>query len=257
MKPYLEKALCQFNITNPTKPQDSPYPHMPPKFGQAQQYAGHDNSLPLERMNKNLYNRLQENFYGKGTLLMAHYSPFSVHLMFNKPNPQKKQCNKWNNSLTTVPCRSLPSWHTKKVHKHAAGWGESLSLQKCSLPPNNGAIHNIAKIIKAIMSSATKVELGSLYINAKKAIKEQNILKEMVHPPPPPAHNNRQFNSWGASTVQPKQKRQWTCASIGCATTLSISTNSDFSGDQGCWTIQIIGWRIIALPITATWEVNF
>jgi hypothetical protein len=33
-------------------------------------------------------------------------------------------------------------------------------------PPNNGAVLNISKILKAVMSSAAKAKLGALYINA-------------------------------------------------------------------------------------------
>ena len=37
-------------------------------------------------------------------------------------------------------------------------------------PSNNGAILNVAQIIKAVMSSAAEAELGGLYINAKEAV---------------------------------------------------------------------------------------
>ncbi len=33
-------------------------------------------------------------------------------------------------------------------------------------PSNNGAIYNKASIIKSVMSSAAKAEIGALYINA-------------------------------------------------------------------------------------------
>jgi hypothetical protein len=52
-------------------------------------------------------------------------------------------------------------------------------------PPDNGAILNIPKILKAIMSSAAKAELGALYINAWEAISMQLLLKEMGHKQPP------------------------------------------------------------------------
>ena len=38
------------------------------------------------------------------------------------------------------------------------------------VPPNNGAVHNIAKIIKTVISSAAEAELGGLYINAREAV---------------------------------------------------------------------------------------
>jgi hypothetical protein len=53
-------------------------------------------------------------------------------------------------------------------------------------PPNNGAILNIAHIIKNIMSSAmTEAELAGLYIMACKAIYIRIILKELGHVQPP------------------------------------------------------------------------
>jgi hypothetical protein len=39
MKPYLDKALPQFNNVVPTKCQHSPYPHVEPKYGAKQQFA--------------------------------------------------------------------------------------------------------------------------------------------------------------------------------------------------------------------------
>ena len=37
-------------------------------------------------------------------------------------------------------------------------------------PPNNRAVFNIAKIIKAVMSSSAEAKLGALFINFKEAI---------------------------------------------------------------------------------------
>ncbi len=44
---------------------------------------------------------------------------------------------------------------------------------------------NISKILKAVMSSAAKVELGALYINAREAIPMRHLLEEMGHKQPP------------------------------------------------------------------------
>jgi hypothetical protein len=38
------------------------------------------------------------------------------------------------------------------------------------IPPNDGAILNIAHIIKHVMSSATEAELATLYISAQEAM---------------------------------------------------------------------------------------
>ena len=45
-------------------------------------------------------------------------------------------------------------------------------------PANNGAILNIAQIIKNVMSSAAKSELGALYIVAREAVYIRSILSE-------------------------------------------------------------------------------
>ena len=43
---------------------------------------------------------------------------------------------------------------------------------------NNSAVLNIAQLIKAVMSSAAEAELGALYINARKAVPQRQLLKE-------------------------------------------------------------------------------
>ena len=48
-------------------------------------------------------------------------------------------------------------------------------------PPNNGAILNIAQIIKNVMLSATEVELEALYITRREEIYIHNILMVMGH----------------------------------------------------------------------------
>ena len=52
------------------------------------------------------------------------------------------------------------------------------------IPPNNGAILNIAQNIRAVMSSAVEAELGALYINAREAVYICQILEEMGHKQP-------------------------------------------------------------------------
>ncbi|KAL7479922.1 hypothetical protein ACHAW6_005639 [Cyclotella cf. meneghiniana] len=44
MQPYLKKALTQFGIEKPTKLQNSPYQHIPPKYGAKRQLAEEDTS---------------------------------------------------------------------------------------------------------------------------------------------------------------------------------------------------------------------
>jgi hypothetical protein len=47
MAPYLQKALWQFDNLVPTQRQESPYPHVEPKYGAKQQFSKYDTSAPV------------------------------------------------------------------------------------------------------------------------------------------------------------------------------------------------------------------
>jgi hypothetical protein len=65
-----------------------------------------------------------------------------------------------------------------------AGGHFFLSSDKAD-PIDNGAVLNIAALIKAVMSSAAEAELGALYINACEAVPQHHTLEEMGHKQPP------------------------------------------------------------------------
>jgi hypothetical protein len=73
-------------------------------------------------------------------------------------------------------------------------------------PSNNGAVLNIAQIIKSVMSSAAKAELGALYINACKAIPQKQLLEELGHPQPltPMQTDNSTALGVVTSNIQPR-----------------------------------------------------
>jgi hypothetical protein len=73
-------------------------------------------------------------------------------------------------------------------------------------PADNGAVLNIAQIIKAVMSLAAEAELGALYINACKAVPMCLLLAEMGHiqPPTPTQTNNSMALGVVNSNIQPR-----------------------------------------------------
>ncbi len=73
-------------------------------------------------------------------------------------------------------------------------------------PANNGAVLNIAQLIKAVMSSAAKAKLNALYINARKAVRQCQLLKEMGHPQPPSLIQTDNSTALGVvnSNIQPR-----------------------------------------------------
>ena len=76
-------------------------------------------------------------------------------------------------------------------------------------PPNNGAILNIAHIIKHVMSSATEAKLAALYIMAREAVYICIILKEMGHKktPTPIQTDNAMADAYINGKIQPKQTK--------------------------------------------------
>jgi hypothetical protein len=86
-------------------------------------------------------------------------------------------------------------------------------------PPNNGAILTVVTIIKAVMSSAAEAELGALFLNAKEAVYLWQILTELGHPQPrtPIQMDNLTAEGMINNKYSPSERRQWICASTGCA----------------------------------------
>jgi hypothetical protein len=76
-------------------------------------------------------------------------------------------------------------------------------------PPNNGAILNIAQLIKAVMSSAAEAELGTLYINVCEAVPQRQLLIEMGHPQPATPMQTDNTTAVGVvnSNIQPRQTK--------------------------------------------------
>jgi hypothetical protein len=72
MKPYLEKALRQFDNVYPTKRHDSPHPHVPPKYGEKQQLAEYDTSPAVGKDEQKHSKQSVENSYGMDEQLIAH-----------------------------------------------------------------------------------------------------------------------------------------------------------------------------------------
>jgi hypothetical protein len=84
--------------------------------------------------------------------------------------------------------------------------GHHFLSEDVPFPPNNGEIHNVAEIMKRVISSAAKAELGAMYINARKAVKERIILDAMEHKQPatPVQVNNSMAEGIVNKRVQPK-----------------------------------------------------
>jgi hypothetical protein len=76
-------------------------------------------------------------------------------------------------------------------------------------PDNNGAVLTVAKIIKAVMSSAAEAELGALYINCREAVPARHQLEEMGHVQPPTPIQTDNTTALGVvnNTIQPRRTK--------------------------------------------------
>ncbi len=60
--------------------------------------------------------------------------------------------------------------YLSKANARSQAGGHFFCFTNVDNPPNNGAILNISKILKAVISSAAKAKLGALYINTCEAV---------------------------------------------------------------------------------------
>ena len=53
-----------------------------------------------------------------------------------------------------------------------------------NLPPRNGMLYALVKIMQNVMSSAMEAEVGAAFLTAKQACAMRTTLKELGHPQP-------------------------------------------------------------------------
>ena len=87
--------------------------------------------------------------------------------------------------------------------------GHFFLSSNAEIPPNNGAILNIAHIIKHGMASTTEAKLTTLYIMAREAVFIRIILNELGHKQPatPLQTDNSMAEGIVNGKVQPKQTK--------------------------------------------------
>eukprot|EP00804_Cyclotella_cryptica_P020077 CCRYP_014880-RC/>CCRYP_014880-RC protein AED:0.43 eAED:0.43 QI:0/-1/0/1/-1/1/1/0/207 len=114
----------------------------------------------------------------------------------------------YNRSQMILAVHSDASYLNEPQARSRAGGHFFLSHNE-NVPRNNGAILNIAHIIKHVMSSATEAELAALYIMAREAVYIRIILQEMGHkqPPTPIQTDNAMADAVINGKVQPKRTK--------------------------------------------------
>ena len=202
MPGYVAKALQRFNHEFPKRPQNQPHKHAIPTYGAKIQYAKPEDSTELLSKEEKLYVQQVLGtflFYGRAidsTMLTALSAIASdqaaptkatmerVRLFLDYTATHPDAVLTYRKSDMVLAVHSDASYLSEPKARSRAGGHHYLS-NNTDVPPNNGAVLNVAQIIKAVMSSAAEAEIGALFINAREAIPARTTLEEMGHPQPP------------------------------------------------------------------------
>jgi hypothetical protein len=220
---YVEAALKRFKHQKPTKPQNQPYPHNPKQYGSKAQYVeDEDKSALLGKEDKKFIQEVTGTFlfYARAvdtTMLTALSS-----LAAEQCNPTERTMEKckqfldyaatqedavitYRKSDMVLAIHSDASYLSEPKARSRAG-GHFFLSENTQDPNDNGAVHTVAKIIKAVMSSAAEAELGGLFINAKTAVPIRKTLEELGHPQPPTPVQTDNSTACGVvnNEIQPK-----------------------------------------------------
>jgi hypothetical protein len=225
MPNYVKKALKQFqHIAG--KLQHSPYPSIPIQYGAKKQYTMQESTAPLlDNKAKCFIQQVCSKPLFCGTAvdstLLCPISAIAAQL--SKPTTDTmQQTLQLLDYLATQEEAVLP-YHASNmvlaVHSDASYLSEPKARSRAggyfflssdtTILPNNGAVLNIAHIIKNVMSSATEAELARLYIMVRKAVYIRIILEELGHkqPPRPIQTDNAMADAVINGKIQPKQTK--------------------------------------------------
>jgi hypothetical protein len=111
----------------------------------------------------------------------------------------------YNRSSMVLNVHSDASYLCKPKAKSRAGVHFFMSNNDAD-PGNNGAVFNIAQILKSVMSSATEAEIGALFLNSRQVIPARTMLMETRHtqPPTPIQTDNTTALDFVSKNLQPK-----------------------------------------------------
>ena len=223
---YVSKALKQFQHTMPKRKQHAPFRSERIIYGAKKQYAKQQSQSPaLDKKGKKFIQQVCGKllFLGRAvdsTLLC----PISA-IASQSPNPTEETLQQTKQLLDYLASQdeAVLTYHASDMilaaHSDASYLSEPRARSRAgghfflsngaAIPPNNGAILNIAHIIKHVMSSATEAELAALYIVAREAIYIRIILEELGHkqPPTPLQTDNAMADGVVNGKVQPKRTK--------------------------------------------------
>ncbi len=201
MPGYISKTLLHFHHKKTDKIQNSPHPHSIPTYKAKIQYAEQlDDSPKLDKADTKYIQQVTGTLLYYGRAVDTTILPVLSSIATDQAAPTERtmlkvkqlldHCASQEEAIITYNAsKMVPAVHSdmgyanEKRARSRVGGRFFLSSNDPD-PPNNGAILTNATIIKNVMSSAGKAEIGALYLNAREAVYLRQILVEMGHPQP-------------------------------------------------------------------------
>ena len=201
MPKYVKKALKQFQHVL-KKRQHQLFPSAKIEYGPKKQYAKQQSTAPLLDDERKTFIQRVCGFFlflgrAVGSTLLCPINAISLQSVAPTEDTmkhtlqlldyiatQKDAVLTFNASAMKLAVHSDVSYLSEPKARSGAG-GHFFLSDETSVPGNNGAVLNIAHIIKHVMASATESELAVLYIMANEAMYIRIILEEMGHKQPP------------------------------------------------------------------------
>ena len=198
MPEYVDHALIQFKHGTPRQAQDQPYQHTVPTYGDRQQFAvAPDGTELLNKENKHCA-ASDRNFpvlcrsvditmlEDLSALWSKQSSPREntikkVLLLLNYAASQEEAVVTYHAS-DMVLARHSNTVYLSEPGAHSRSGGNCFLSNDATMPENNGAVLNIAQIIKTVMTSAAEVEIGAMLINTRESVPRRMTLVKMGHP---------------------------------------------------------------------------
>ena len=226
MPDYVPDALTRFKRERPRKFQNAPHTSTPIIYGAKQQFAKEEiESEKLDDDGKLFVQQVLGTFlyYGRAvdsTMLVALSS-----IATDQASPTQATLKKVDQFLDYAASQvfAIVTYHASDmvmaIHSDASYLSESKALSRAGghffmsnnseIPPNNGAVHTIAQIIKCVMASACEAEIGAMFVNAREAVPMRQTLQEMGHPQPktPLQTDNTSAHQVVTNNVQPKRTK--------------------------------------------------
>jgi hypothetical protein len=222
MPGYCSEALVRFRHEM-RKIMDQPHEHAVPVYGAKIQYAkGPDTTAKLGPEDKLFIQQVTGTFlyYARAvdsTMLVALSAIASDQASPTKNTMRK--CLQFLDYVATHPDAILTFKRSNmvlNVHSDASYLCEPKARSRAgghfflsnndADPKDNGAVLNIAKILKCVVSSAAEAEIGALFLNSRQAIPARTVLEEMGHlqPPTPIQTDNTTALGFVSKNLQPK-----------------------------------------------------